>query len=140
VAIVRRSQLAWIVFVVSCRPSHAPYDQGVITAQLVAAGYSITPAPLPKNLLALPSYAGVIDVSCIDAVKGGKTDTLCVVKCRDGLSCGAASEHAGETYGVMQSGATLFVHQQCAIDPAWKPGSRTPSFDCTEARRAIGIL
>ena len=128
------------LLLLACRPSHAPYDLAIMRTQLVAAGYAVTPAGVPDNLTALPRHAGVLDVSCIDAAKSGKTDTLCVVRCRDAGSCASASGDTGETYGVMQGGPTLFVHQQCAIDPAWKPGSRVPSFDCTEARRAVGVL
>jgi len=108
--------------------------------QLAAAGYTVTPAVVPNNLSSLPKHSGVLDVTCVDAAKAGKTDTLCVVRCKDAGACASASEDTGETYGVMQGGPTLFVHQQCAVDPAWRPGSRTPSFDCTEARRAVGIL
>jgi hypothetical protein len=129
-----------VLVLAACRPSHAPYDLAVMRTQLVASGYAVTPAPVPSNLSGLPKRPGVIDVACLDAAKSGKTDTLCVVRCRDASTCASASEDTGETYGVMQGGPTLFVHQQCAIDPAWKPGSRTPSFDCTEARRAVGVL
>lgn len=141
-AVVPTKTAAWTVALLlfACRPSHAPYDLAAMGAQLTAAGYAVTPARVPNNLVALPKLPGVIDVSCVDATKTGKTDTLCVVRCTSAGACGAASTSTGETYGVMQGGATLFVHQQCALDPAWTPGSRTPSFDCTEARRVVGVF
>lgn len=137
---VARLASCLLLALVACEPSHAPYDLPVMRTQLVAAGYAVTPAPVPTNLAALPTRRGVLDVACVDAAKAGKTDTLCVVRCADTGACASASEHTGETYGVMQGGPTLFVHQQCALDPAWRPGARTLSFDCTEARRAVGVF
>ena len=101
-----------------------------MTRQLTAAGYTVTPAPVPKNLATIPKEPGVTGVACIDAKKGATTDTFCVIRCTSNAACGALPESTGETYGVEQRGPSLIVHQECA--------KTARTFDCGAARDAIG--
>jgi hypothetical protein len=63
-----------------------------------------------------------------------------VIRCADVATCNDVIGNTGESYGDTQRGPSVLVHQQCALDPSWTPSTRTPSFDCTEARRAINAF
>lgn len=128
--------LAFAVALSACCGTVFPgYDIGDISAKLSKAGYVVVAAPVPNNLLLLAREPSIERVTCIDAQKAGATDKICVVRCTGRLACLDAMGRAGETYGVIHGGATLFVHQQCAMNPAWKPGSTVAAYDCQTARR-----
>ncbi len=126
-----RSAVALVALVIGC-DRRAPFDVAVMTKQLGAAGYTVTPAPVPLALAPLSTKHGVTDVSCIDARKAASTDTFCVIRCASVRACDDVLGHTGESYGDWQRGPSIIVHEQCgrATSPA--------GFDCVAARRAIG--
>jgi hypothetical protein len=126
-----RSTVALVVLVLGC-DRRAPFDVAVMTKQLGAAGYTVTPAPVPLALVPLRAKHGVTDVSCIDARKAASTDTFCVIRCASLRAAGDVLGHTGESYGDWQRGPSVIVHERCG-------GSMSPAgFDCAPARRAIG--
>jgi hypothetical protein len=123
---------AALVFLIGCHDRRAPYDVAVMTRQLGAAGYTVTASPTPNALVALMTLPGVTDISCIDANKSGATDTFCVIRCNDDRTCAKLIGNTGESFGDWQRGASIAVHQRCALTP-----KRPTSTDCGTARAII---
>ncbi len=111
-------------------PSGPPWDEGAVRARLTAAGYTVTDSPNPGI-----GGAGVTSVACLEARRGGASDTLCVVHCTDDGCATFEARTRWESYGSFARGPTLLVHQRCGASPEKKL-----PFDCRPAREAVGLL
>lgn len=123
----RRTLVACAALVACARAPE--WDVAGVSAKLRAAGWVVAPAKNPGI-----AGAGVARVDCVDASKGGATDTLCVASCASAAACEAFAEGTWESYGTFRRGATLLVHQVCG-----RPTGHPLSFDCTGARSALGL-
>lgn len=102
---------------IGCHDNRAPYDVSVMTRQLTAAGYTVTPSTTPNALVALSTLPGVTNIACIDAKKTTTTDTFCVIRCNDDRTCAKLLGQTGESFGDWQRGSSIAIHQQCALTP-----------------------
>ena len=120
----------WLAAACSRAASGPPWDEGAVRARLTEAGYTVTDSPNPG--IAGPS---VVSVACLDARRGGATDTLCVVRCRDEGCADFDARTRWESYGAFARGTTLLIHQRCG-----GAQEKKLPFDCRPAREAIGLL
>lgn len=118
--------------IAGCRePTSAgpPWDVSAVSARLMSAGFVVTSAMPPP--IAGP---GIVRVECIDAVRAGARDTLCVVQCSDANGCRAFAEGTWESYGTFRRGPSVLVHQVCG-----RPTGSKLSFDCRPVRSALEL-
>jgi hypothetical protein len=106
-----------------------PWDLPTVSGRLTAAGFVVTSAKNPGI-----AGAGIVAVDCIDAARSSAVDTFCVARCSTPAACQAFAEGTWESYGTFQAGSSLLVHQVCG-----RPIGAKTSFDCTQARRPLGI-